>query len=689
MKLRLLVLYCAVVLQLLLPVAGSIAQTSGPASEKGIALDFKDVDLPDFIQTISKLTGKNFIYDETVRGKVTLLSPSRVSLDEAYQIFLAVLSIKGYTVINGDNFNKIVMLKDAKESVYPLSTKERAGAGEQYVTRIVPLQYIDAAVIATTVLMPLVPKSSIVAYPQTNTLIISDRAANVDRLAEILKRLDVPDTNEQIEVIELHYVAAEEIAKLATQVMSQSTSPVVRRRGRAVAPAAGTPQNEEMIIPFRPTNVLVIRGSAEDLETIKSIVAKLDQKPGQARGGIQVYYLENADAETLAKTMNEILTGIKTQATTAVRGAAAAGTAAAAAIQPSQSLESVSITADKPTNSLIINSTPEEYETVRNIIRQLDIKRKQVYVEALILELSMDATKKLGASLQGAVETSNDGVVFTRSGLNTDNLVVNPENPLASTITGILLGGIFNPITVLGPDGTEITVPALSMLIDLSKTDSDINILSAPRLLTSDNEEAEIVVGSNVPIITSRLTNAVGAASDQGTGLATSVAVERKDVALTLRFTPQITEGDLVRLNVYQEITNIAESNANVGNPDQVGPSFTKRLIRNTVLAENGRTVVLGGLIDSNIQESITKVPVLGDIPLLGWLFKKKTSSEHKTNLLVFITPHIIKDSDDLSEVTDKAQKAMNEFQKEQGMSLQSTNKRLEQRLEGQESEEQ
>jgi general secretion pathway protein D len=675
---------CAVVLQILLPAAPCVAQAPAAAvDEETISLDFKDIELADLIQTFSKMTGKNFIYDETLRGKVTLISPRRVSLDEAYQVFLAVLNVKGFTVENGGSVNKVVQTRDAQlGTVYPLSSQEKEGAREQYVTRIVPLQYIDANVIATTVLKVLIPKSSIVAYPQTNTVIISDRAANVDRLVEILQKLDVPDANEAVEVIEMHYVAAEEMAQLVSQVINRPNSPVARRRGRPAASAATGPQ-EEMIIPFRPTNVIVVRASAEEMVQIRLIVARLDQKPSQTRAGIQVYYLENADAETLAKTMNEILTGIKSQESgTAAGTTAGAPRGGAAAVPQSASLGSVSITADKPTNSLIINSTPEEYETVRNIIRQLDIKRKQVYVEALILELSMDATKKLGTSLQGAIETSNDGAVFGRTGLNTDNLTVNADNPLASAISGIMLGGIFNPITFLGPDGTEITAPALSMLIDLSKTDTDVNILSAPRLLTSDNEEAEIIVGSNVPIITSRLTNAVGSASADSSGLATSVGIDRKDVALTLRFTPQITAGDLVRLNVYQEITNIADSNSNVGSPDQVGPSFTKRLIRNTVLAENGRTVVLGGLIDSNIQERITKVPILGDIPLLGWLFKSKTSSERKTNLLVFITPHIIKDSNDLTEVTNKAQQAMDQFQEEQGMSRQNTNKSLEQRFE-------
>ena len=685
MKLRFFILLCAVVFHLFAPALASSAETEAPVADDSISLDFKDIDLPDFIKTISEFTGKNFIFDETVRGKVTIISPKRVTPEEAYQIFLSVLNVKGYTVVPSGSVNKIVSLVAARESNLPMVRDSRGlERGEQYVTYLLPLQNIDVNDIATSVLAALVPKTgSIFAFQPTNTLIITDSAANIERLVKILKQLDVSDGNEAFEVIELHYVAADEMAKLVAQVMNDANAPMVRRRGSAKVQTVPE-QNAGKIIPFNPTNVLVLRASTEEIESIKSIVAKLDQKPSQNRAGIHVYYLENADAETLAKTMNEILTGIKSNP-----GAVPGRPVARGAATPApQELGGVSITADKPTNSLIINSTPEEYATVRDIIQQLDIKRKQVYVEALILELSMDATKKLGTSLAGAVNTSSDGAVLARTGLNTDNLTATSiedlTNPLAKAVNGILLGGIFNPITIDGPDGKTITVPALSVLIDLSKNDTDINILSAPRLLTSDNEEAEIVVGSNVPIITSRLTNAVGAASADNSGLATSVAVERKDVALTLRFTPQITEGDLVRLNVYQEITNIADSNSNVGDPSQVGPSFTKRLIRNTVLAENGRTVVLGGLIDSNVQQRISKVPVLGDIPMLGWLFKSKSSTEHKTNLLVFITPHIIKDSSDLSEVTNKAQDAMHRFQQDQNMPSEVANKALEQRLEGQ-----
>ncbi len=640
MSIRTLVISAVVFLQLVFPGFSCLAQAGTASAHKGgISLDFKNIELPDLIKAISKITRKNFVYDNKVRGKVTLISPRRVSLEQAYQTFLAVLNIKGYVVVPSGSVNKIVTLREAKRSnVAALSFGGEAKGGEEYVTRIFRLHNISVIGLATPMLMSLVPKSgNIVAYPQTNTLIVSGRSSNLDKLAKILRRLDVPNHNRKLVIIKLAYANAEDIAKIINQV--GSTSSAAGRQKTAVM------AHNAKVIAYPPTNVLVVMANDDDIKTVRSIVARLDLKPNQKRAGIQVYYLENADAETLAKTLNEIITGIK---------ASTGGAHARVAAAQKQSLKGVSITADKPTNSLIINSTPEEYVTVRNIIKKLDIKRKQVYVEALILEVSMDATRKLGVSLQGAVTTSSDGAVFARSGLNTDNITVDPANPLASAVKGILLGGIFNPMTIVGPDGTDVTVPALSVLIDLSKTDSGINILSAPQLLTSDNEEAEIIVGSNVPIITSRLTNAVGSGAS---GLASSVTVERKDVALTLRFTPQITEGNLVRLKVYQEITNLAASS--VGNVDNVGPSFTKRLIRNTVLVANGHTVVLGGLIDSNVQHKIIKVPFLGDIPLLGWLFKSKTTIRRKTNLLVFITPRIIKNSADLAAVTRGAQKAM------------------------------
>lgn len=631
------------------------ATLAGPGAQR-ISLDFKEIELPALIQTISELTGKNFIYDDTVKGKITVSSPVELTIDEVYNLFLAVLSTKGYTVVPSGRVHKIVPIKDAKESSLPSAT---AGTpGEQYVTRLIQLQNVDATLMATTVLGPLVPKNSnIVAYAPSNTLIITDSVANIQRLVNIVQELDIASTMDSLEIIPLQYASAEEVAKVCVQVISQAaTTPKRGRAARNVQTAGSTDAGR--VIPYGPTNSLIVMASVDDIETVKRMVRVLDQKPSQDRSNIQVYYLENADAETLGKTLNEILTGVaaKPQGDKNVPG------------QQPLTGSAVTITADKPTNALIINALPEDYDVIKGIVAQLDIKRKQVFVEALILELSMEATQKLGVSLQGAIETGSDSVIYGATGPSAISPLIPGDGDvpgiLTAAIDGIKLGGLFNPITITDPTDSSktIRVPAISALIDISKTDTDVNILSAPRLLTSDNEEAEIIVGKNIPVITSRLTDTGGSV-----GLAQSVTVERQDVALTLRFTPQITQGDRVRLNVYQETTDLVSTDANVG------PTLTKRLVRNTVLADNGRTVVLGGIIKNDRTESISKIPILGDIPILGWLFKTKTVTGGKTNLLVFITPRIIKDAEDLAEVTQKSKSAMDDFKTGQLPDIETT----------------
>ncbi len=651
--------YCLTLLMILTlgaTASRGIAASSDATEEERITLDFKDVELTDLIKTISELTGKNFLYDETVKGKVTIISPETMTLDETYQLFMTVLNVKGFTLVPSGKVNKIVSTKTAKQEGLPVRTGKGRDGSEQFITRLVRLDYLDVDTIATSVLAPLMPATgNIITYPPTNTLILTETAATIERMVKIIQQLDEPDSSGDLTVLSLQNASAEEVANICKEVIEeQATAAKTRSAQRVLSTAKG---GVTKIIPYTRTNSLIVLTNAEDLEKIKSLVALLDQQVDDAQSYINVYYLENADAETLATTLNQILTGIKAQAKQTVQAAAKAGSN-----QPALATEPVTITADKPTNALVINAQPDDYALIKSIIHKLDVKRKQVYVEALILELSMDATREIGSSLQFAADVGGDSVTFGTSNLNTGsgNLasLAGGDNGypglLSQTIEGILLGGLFNPITVTGIDGNPVTIPAISALIDLAKKDTDINILSAPRLLTSDNEEAEIIVGSNVPIITERLTDT------GGTGLAQSVSIERKDVALTLRFTPQVTEGNLVRLNVYQEITDLATSS--VGDVDQVGPTLTKRLVRNTVLAQSKRTVVLGGLIGTNVQDIVTKVPLLGDIPGLGWLFKRKSTTEKKTNLLIFITPTIINSPEDLSAVTGKNKQTANEF---------------------------
>lgn len=612
----------------------SLAQTEQGGAN--ISLDFKDVELGDLINTVAEMTGRNFVYDDRVRGKVTIISPDTMSADEAYQLFLTVLNVKGFTLVQSGSVNKIVPLQTAKQNNLPVSDQQK---GENYITRLIQLDYADAQALSSSVLLPLIPKTSnLTVYAPANTLILTDSAANITRLVKIIKMLDVPSSLDQLEVFNLQQADAVEIAQIANSLFNKQTRP---QRKKVAAAQSG------QVIAYPRTNTLLAIASEDELNLLRNLITTLDIPGEQTRSNINVYYLKNADSETLAKTLNEIMTGIKPAAVKAkTPGAAPTGP--------------VVITADKPTNALLISAAPDQFALIKQVIEKLDIRRNQVYVEALILELSMNATREIGVSLQGAAEIDGQGVTLGTSNLNTGSVGLGSLAPvtgstipslLTQSVQGLMLGGLFSPITTTGIDGTEITVPAISALIQLSQTSDDVNVLSAPRLLTSDNEEAEIIVGSNVPIITSRLTDTGSA------GLAQSVTVERKDVALTLRFTPQVTEGNLVRLNVFQEITDVASTN------DATGPTLTKRQLRNTVLAEDGKTVVLGGLISTNVQKTESKVPLLGDIPLLGRLFRSKGTKTQKTNLLVFITPRVIHDAGDMAAITRRAQKVGRQFQ--------------------------
>ncbi|MFO7832049.1 MAG: type II secretion system secretin GspD [Desulfuromonadaceae bacterium] len=636
-------------LALLLPGVWNAGSSALAAPEEAITLDFKDIELSDFIQTISELTGKNFVYDQSVRGKATIISSQPMTRDEAFRLFLTVMNIKGYTVVPSGSTNKIIEIKDAR--VNSLPTTLHASSSDQFVTRMLTLEHIDAADVASAIISPLMAQTgNIVVYEPSNKLIITDNAANIERFATILRELDQPRELQKMRVIELKYADATETAKICNDLLeSGDTTSARTRRDRKVTTSSTSAESK--IIPYERANKLVAVVTDEELKMITNLINELDQKPTQDHSRINLYPLKNADAVSLSETLNTMLTGVKKgddkNPSRAVAESAFEG--------------EITISADKPTNSLIVNATPEDYRAIGDIIRQLDIQRRQVYVEALIMELSIDATENLGLNLQGGVEVGDEGIIGGRT-LTDGDMGSNVSSLLSSSVKGILAGGFGNMISYVNENGDTVSIPAFSALLRLSKTDSDVNILSAPRLLTSDNEEAEIVVGQNVPIITSRL-------SDTGSSdsLAQSVSIERKDVALTLRITPQITDGDRVRLNIYQETTNVVDESNSVGSVNDVGPTFTTRKLSNTVLARNAQSIVLGGLIQTNRQNAETKVPFLGDIPLLGFLFRSSSDTEKKTNLLIFITPTIIESAGDMNEITTGNRTEFDELRQEMG----------------------
>jgi len=619
----------------------SLAAREKTSPDFEVTLNFQNVELVDMIGTISELTGKNFVYDESIRGKISIISPKPVTVDEAYRLFSTVLRVKGFTIVPAGKVNKIVSIRTAKEENLPIGDGENLG--EQYITRIIGLKNLDAAVVVDTILRPLMPKTSyVVAHESTNTVVITDSAANIKRLSQILTSLDSSWDNEIMEIVPLQFSDAVETAKLVMQVFEGGTT----------APARGTKRGTTVhkktrgqVFPYERTNMLMLLGDKKFISRAKELIFQLDEKADLGRNVVNVYYLENAQAEQLSETLNKIITGAKKQPTGKQK------------IQPDAEFGEITITADKPTNALIIVATIEDYKQVESLILDLDIKRKQVFVEVLILELSMDALMDLGVALKGAIDLGDDSLIFGASNTGRDSTSDDGDDAgglLTRAVDGILLGGLFNPIKTV-VNGEEVMVPSLSVLIGLSETDTNINVLSAPRLLTSDNEEAEIIVGENVPIITSRTTDNAG-------NLVNSV--ERQDAALTLRFTPQITEGDLVRMKVFLEITSVTDS---VGTVDIVGPTFKKKLLSNSILARDGETVVLGGLFQTDKVTSVSKVPFLGDLPGLGFLFRRTRNYEKKTSLLMFITPRVVRNSEDLKRITSDNRSSFDLYQEEDG----------------------
>ncbi len=639
---RILLVCCLLVGLTFLPNRGEAADAG---DEMLISLDFQNVELVDMISTISELTGKNFLYDDSVRGKVSILSPQPVSLDEAYRLFLTVLRVRGFTVVPSGTVNKIVALAAAKEETLPFT--DQRGLGDQHVTRILELRHLDAASAVETILRPLMPRTShVVAHPSTNTIIITDTADNIERLNRLLRSLDRVWDRERIEMIPLRYAEAADTAALVMQILEGDGSATQAARARQAQPARKRIAGQ--IIPYERTNTLALQGEQAFIDQAKALIANLDVEVESGFSGVHVYYLEHAEAEILAETVNQIVTGAG-RTTPATRGTEGQQTA--------ELFQNVRVTADKPTNSLIISAPQDEFRNVLSLIGQLDIERKQVFVEALIMELSMDAVLELGTSLQGAVDIGSDSIITAGSGIALGGpSIIGEDSVLTQAVRGILVGGLFNPITYT--IGTEtFTIPALSALINLSQQDDNVNVLSAPRLLTSDNEEAEIIVGENVPIITSR--------SSTSSGDNIISAIERQDAALILRFTPHITSGGLVRMKIHQEISGVKQDG--VGSEDNVGPTLTKTLLRNSIVARDGETVVLGGLFRNQVTRNVRKVPLLGDIPLLGWLFKSTSDREEKRSLMIFITPRVINSTEDLSRLTHENQRDLELFRSEGG----------------------
>ena len=575
----------------------------GPLLAQTVTLNLKDADINALIGTVAEVTGKNFIVDPRVKGKVTVISSRAMNADEVYQVFLSILKVHGFAVVPSGEVMKIVPDVSAKQDSIPNVSDETPGRGDEMVTRVIQVDNVAAAQLVP-ILRPLVPQQGhLAAYPETNVLIISDRAENVARLVDIIRRVDKVSDSE-VEVIRLEHASAAEVVRILNAI---SRSQPAAGKG----PGAGA----QTLVADERTNSVLLGGDRADRLRLRAIISHLDT-PLERDGNTKVIYLKYARAMDIVETLRGVG---KTQ------GEEAQAKTAATAIE-----KQLDIQADEATNSLVITAPPALMRSLEGVIRQLDIRRAQVLVDAIIAEVAERKVRELGVQW----------VVFDRSaqtapigGTNFNNVGTNLVDIAQGVIDQQLVGltpGLAFGVGKLGSDSLNFAA-----VLQALAGDGDTNILSTPSLLTLDNEEAEIIVGQNVPFVTGSFTN-TGAATGSVDPFQT---IQREDVGITLRIKPQINEGNAMVMQVEQEVSSISSSG-------QASDIITdKRSIKTNILAEDGQVIVLGGLIEDRVRESEQKVPFLGDLPLLGYLFRAKQTNKDKVNLMVFLHPTILRDA--------------------------------------------
>jgi general secretion pathway protein D len=578
-----------------------------------ITLNLNNADIEALIKTVSEHTGKNFVIDPRVKGKVTVISAHPMNREEFYQVFLSILEVHGFSTIPSGDVIKVVPDVKAKQGGIPTVNALGQLPGDQIVTRIIQVKNVTSAQLVP-ILRPLIPQEGhLAAYPDTNVLIISDRRQNVDRLMKIIDQIDkVSDSS--IEVITLQHASAAEVVRILNSLE---------------APGAKGKKTVTQLVADERTNSILVSGDPTARLRSRVIIEHLDT-PFDNEGNAQVVYLKYANAVDLVK----VLTGVSENLDEAAQGG---GKTPAAKGKPTLP---INIQADEASNALIITAPPDQFRALQAIIRKLDIRRAQVLVEAVIAEVSYNKAKQLG--VQWIVDGTPDG----KGPIG----VINLGSP---SISGIAADAVARTGINLGPGTTlgfgrykENDRTNFAALIQALESDATTNILSTPNITTLDNQEAEIVIGQNVPFIT-------GSYSSTGGGdnsVNPFQTVQREDVGLTLKVKPQINEGNSIKLEIEQEISSI-DASASTGTSDIV---TKKRTIKTVVMVEDGNTIVLGGLIEEDLQQTEEKVPILGDIPLLGALFRANKTSKIKRNLMVFLRPVVIRDDAVNTQIASK-----------------------------------
>lgn len=592
-----------------------------------VTLNLKDADIGALIKTVSEHTGKNFVVDPRVKGKVTVISAHPMDEEEFYHVFLSILEVHGFSTIPSGKVIKIVPDVKAKQAGIP-SVSTLSTPDDQMVTQVIQIKNV-AATQLVPILRPLVPQQGhLAAYPATNVLIISDRTRNVKRLTKIINRIDqISDTS--IDIVPLEHASATEVVRVLSSLQQK---------------AKGGADQQVRLASDERTNSILLSGERTMRARMRVIIEQLDTAT-ENNGNTQVVYLKYANATELVK----VLTGISDTLKDPKKA-------------PKATAKSpISIQADEATNALIITAPPGLYQSLLQVIRKLDIRRAQVLVEAVIAEISVDKAKELG------VQWIFDG---TPAGKGPVGIIdFGGGSPIGAVAATAAAGGIpsipSGTTLALGQfDDNTINFAALLRALD---SDSASNILSTPSIMTLDNEEAEIIIGKNVPFVTGQYASTGGTS-----GVNPFQTIQRQDVGLTLRVTPQINEGDAVQLKIEQEVSSLNKT-ASSGTSDIV---TNKRVIKTTVMVDDGQTIILGGLLDETLDQVHQKVPLLGDLPIIGALFRSTQTVKVKRNLMIFLKPSIVRDVATQTQLTSEKYnflRAQQMWAKERGIDLLSS----------------
>lgn len=624
-----------------------------------VLLNFQAADIQAVVKAVSQMTGRNFLLDPRVKGQVTIISSKPVPRSAAYAIFLSALKAQGFTAVDGPSgLVRIIPVAEGRQAAVVQEGTPRGG--ERITTHVAILQNISPTQMVPLLRPLMSPTSQLSAHEPSNALIITDYADNIRRLLEIIERLDQPIATD-VTVVPLQHASALDIADVIARLASPARGAAVPGVPVPQAAAAGGVGERFTVIPDLRTNSLLIRTeNPGKLNQLRALIAKLDV-PATTGGQTRVIYLRNAEAVKLAEVLRGLLAG---EARTQQPAAAAGGAAARAAVGSRATVEASSIQADEATNSLIVNASDAVYNNLRAVIEKLDVRRAQVFVEALIAEITADNAAAFGFQWFAANRAGQGGIAGATN-LPTTHVpsligtIASPATTLGQT-SGLSLAFLGKEITL--PDGTKVRgIGALAQALESKNLG---NILSTPNLLTLDNAEAKIIVGQNVPFVTGSF---LPAASTATTATVNPFqTIERKDVGIQLRIKPQISEGGAVKLEISEEISTVTPAPAGITASDII---TNKRSVETKVLVDDGATVVLGGLIEDRATQTRSQVPILGSIPLLGALFRSTETTKQKTNLMVFLKPTIIRNVETGHRIAEDRYEYMRALDKDVGKS--------------------